>query len=223
MDIGFGMTAIPMAGLFKSSKTEQIKKDIHAAIKKCVPTGFNSFTSIQPDVEETLTNKIYSEIKPTKWLTENILPLDKTKFKLGTLGGGNHFIEVVFDENDDKVWGMLHSGKTTAEHHNDVAIEEMKANKIKNRPQGLAFLHIEVIKAHVVNSIPVVLAHSINNTAIPCTTYIIISPKRTKTIFRICDGVRCMREFMLDNVIKIVSDMTQRKTGASTLTTTSAS
>ncbi len=156
-------------------------------------------------------------------MTENILPLDKTKFKLGTLGGGNHFIEVVFDENDDKVWGMLHSGKTTAEHHNDVAIEEMKANKIKNRPQGLAFLHIEVIKAHVVNSIPVVLAHSINNTAIPCTTYIIISPKRAKTIFRICNDVRCMREFMLDNVIKIVSDMTQRKTGASTLTTTSAS
>ena len=96
----------------------------------------------------------------------------------------------------------------------------MKANKIKNRPQGLAYLHIEVIKAHVVNPIPV---HSINNTAIPCTTYIIISPKRAKTIFRICDGVRNMREFMLDNVIKIVSDMTQRKTGASTLTTTSAS
>ena len=103
MDIGCGMTAIPpMAGLFKNSKTEQIKKDIHAAIKKCVPTGFNSFTSIQPDVEETLTNnKIYSEIKPTKWLTENILPIDKTKFQLGTLGVGNHFIEVVFDENDE--------------------------------------------------------------------------------------------------------------------------
>ena len=147
VDIGCGMTAIPMAGLFKSSMTEKVKKDIHTAIKKCVPTGFNSFTSVQPNVEETLT-KICSEIKPTKWLVDNILPLDKTKLQLGTLGGGNHFIEVVFDESD-QVWVTLHSGsrfvgKTTAEHHNSVAIEEMKANKIKNHPQGLAYLHIEV-------------------------------------------------------------------------------
>ena len=148
VDIGCGMTAIPMAGLFKSSLTEEIKKNIHAAIKKSVPTGFNSFTSIQPNVDETLRN-ICSEIKPTKWLAENILPLDKTKLQLGTLGGGNHFIEVVFDESD-QVWVMLHSGsryvgKTTAEHHNAVALEEMKAQKIKDHPPGLAYLHIEVV------------------------------------------------------------------------------
>ena len=147
VDIGCGMTAIPLAKLFKNDLNESMKQKIHSAIKNVVPTGFNSFATIQPGVEEAL-EKICKEIKPTKWLTENILTLDKTKLQLGTLGGGNHFIEVVHDENE-QVWVMLHSGsryvgKTTAEHHNDIALKEMKANKIKNHPPGLAYLRIDV-------------------------------------------------------------------------------
>ena len=34
---------------------------------------------------------------------------DKVDKQLGTLGGGNHFIEICLDE-DDRVWVMLHSG-----------------------------------------------------------------------------------------------------------------
>lgn len=33
----------------------------------------------------------------------------KAASQLGTLGGGNHFVEICYDENDD-VWVMLHSG-----------------------------------------------------------------------------------------------------------------
>jgi tRNA-splicing ligase RtcB (3'-phosphate/5'-hydroxy nucleic acid ligase) len=45
--------------------------------------------------------------------------------QIGTLGGGNHFIEVCLDTNDT-VWLMLHSGsrnvgKTLAEHHMQIA------------------------------------------------------------------------------------------------------
>jgi tRNA-splicing ligase RtcB len=35
---------------------------------------------------------------------------DKLDRQLGSLGGGNHFIEVCLDETDDRVWVMLHSG-----------------------------------------------------------------------------------------------------------------
>src|SRR3546814_11330689 len=35
--------------------------------------------------------------------------IDKVDKQLGTLGGGNHFIEVCLDESED-VWVMLHSG-----------------------------------------------------------------------------------------------------------------
>jgi tRNA-splicing ligase RtcB len=45
--------------------------------------------------------------------------------QVGSLGGGNHFIEVCADENN-MIWLMLHSGsrnigKTTAEYYNTLA------------------------------------------------------------------------------------------------------
>src|SRR5699024_1035234 len=47
------------------------------------------------------------------------------RMQLGTLGGGNHFIEVCLDENDN-VWTFLHSGSRgignrIAQHHIDTA------------------------------------------------------------------------------------------------------
>jgi RNA-splicing ligase RtcB len=50
---------------------------------------------------------------------------DKATSQMGTLGGGNHFIELCLDE-DDRVWLFLHSGsrnigKTLAEIHIEVA------------------------------------------------------------------------------------------------------
>src|SRR5690606_35834791 len=52
--------------------------------------------------------------------------------QLGTLGGGNHFIEVCLD-TEDRVWLMLHSGsrnigKELAEYHISVA-KELSHNK----------------------------------------------------------------------------------------------
>jgi tRNA-splicing ligase RtcB len=35
---------------------------------------------------------------------------DRALHQLGTLGGGNHFIEVCVDQDDDRLWVMLHSG-----------------------------------------------------------------------------------------------------------------
>jgi tRNA-splicing ligase RtcB len=47
---------------------------------------------------------------------------EKAALQAGTLGGGNHFIEVCVDQDDDKLWVLLHSGsrhigKVTAEKH----------------------------------------------------------------------------------------------------------
>jgi tRNA-splicing ligase RtcB len=48
--------------------------------------------------------------------------MDRALHQLGTLGGGNHFIEVCVDDADRGVWLMLHSGSrnignVTAERH----------------------------------------------------------------------------------------------------------
>jgi len=56
---------------------------------------------------------------------------NKARAQVGTLGGGNHFIEVCLDE-DEKVWIMLHSGsrrigKEVAERHIAIA-KKLKHN-----------------------------------------------------------------------------------------------
>lgn len=48
--------------------------------------------------------------------------MDRALHQLGTLGGGNHFIEVCVDERDGAIWTLLHSGsryigKSVAEAH----------------------------------------------------------------------------------------------------------
>lgn len=56
---------------------------------------------------------------------------DRALHQLGTLGGGNHFIEICVDGDDGKLWVLLHSGsrnigKTVAEKHIGRAKGEMK-------------------------------------------------------------------------------------------------
>lgn len=63
--------------------------------------------------------------RPSSWLEVNID--SRSRCQLGTLGGGNHFLEIVADETD-RVWLMLHSGSRhignfTAEYYNEKAME----------------------------------------------------------------------------------------------------
>jgi tRNA-splicing ligase RtcB (3'-phosphate/5'-hydroxy nucleic acid ligase) len=64
--------------------------------------------------------------------------------QLGTLGGGNHFIEVCLDE-EDRLWIMLHSGSRGAgnrigSHFIEVAKKEMERFFIHLPDQDLAYL-----------------------------------------------------------------------------------
>lgn len=66
---------------------------------------------------------------------------------MGTLGGGNHFIEVVADETG-RIWLMLHSGsryigKFTAEFYNGLAKDQMKKQALKPNYQDLYYLRID--------------------------------------------------------------------------------
>src|SRR5256885_998024 len=54
--------------------------------------------------------KLWTRIDEFGRLTEAVQSLEgKARKQLGTLGGGNHFIELCLDA-DDRVWLMLHSG-----------------------------------------------------------------------------------------------------------------
>ena len=73
---------------------------------------------------------------------------DKTKRdwrkQIGSLGSGNHFIEVVLDK-DERVWGFLHSGSrgvgaSVANHHIKIAQAEMKRHGVELPDRDLAYL-----------------------------------------------------------------------------------
>jgi tRNA-splicing ligase RtcB len=78
---------------------------LRVAIEQAVPLGFNYNTTLT-DSAQRRANTL------TQWdgyagHIEDIAP--HWRLQLGSLGGGNHFIEVSVDENSD-VWLFLHSG-----------------------------------------------------------------------------------------------------------------
>ncbi|NEQ98673.1 MAG: RtcB family protein [Cyanothece sp. SIO2G6] len=102
VDIGCGMCAIqtPFVADQLDGKLKSIRKDIEAAI----PVGFES----NKNVEKSVYN--WQGWKEFKHLHAKVQHLETKALKqMGSLGGGNHFIEVCLDEAD-QVWLMLHSG-----------------------------------------------------------------------------------------------------------------
>ncbi len=116
-DIGCGVCTIPTnikAGSLDRDTLRKIREDI----KKVIPMGFHkhnkttrmlSVNSSTPIIEREYENAMQS---------------------LGTLGGGNHFIELQRDPQD-YVWIMIHSGsrnvgKQVCDHYNKLAKADSK-------------------------------------------------------------------------------------------------
>ncbi|NJK39542.1 MAG: RtcB family protein [Oscillatoriales cyanobacterium RM2_1_1] len=118
VDIGCGMCAIktPFVADQVAGKLKQIRREIEAKI----PVGFND----NREIEKSVTN--WQGWKQFKDLHPKVQHLDSKAMKqLGSLGGGNHFIELCLD-TEDSVWLMLHSGSRNignmlAQHHIETA------------------------------------------------------------------------------------------------------
>lgn len=135
VDIGCGMAAIKLSGINISHIGDLAK--LRHSIERSVPVGFE-------------THKNFSD-KALAWEGWKTMPdiVDTTNLRsraalqLGTLGGGNHFIELCLDTNNE-VWIMLHSGsrnigKTIAEKHIDKAKGIMKQMFISLPDPDLAY------------------------------------------------------------------------------------
>ena len=135
VDIGCGMCAIKTSITVDELDTETLKKIIDK-IKKVIPVGFNKHKegqalNLMPDYKnlevkgdpKTVGNfEITLNIKNHPIIAKEYNNALKS---LGTLGGGNHFIEIQKD-NDDHIWIMIHSGsrnlgKQVAGHYNKIA------------------------------------------------------------------------------------------------------
>jgi tRNA-splicing ligase RtcB len=146
VDIGCGMIAV---------KTRFTRTDVDARtaggltlralreeIERSVPTSAGSnnrriVATAQPRIRELEKLAAASGFDPATYVA-------KWRLQLGTLGSGNHFIEVSLDESDT-VWLFLHSGSRgignrIAQHHIAVAKRAMQAAAITLPDRDLAYL-----------------------------------------------------------------------------------
>ena len=140
VDIGCGMafieTNIPVS-LLKETITGSgnLIKLIIGNILRAVPVGFNHHKKAQ---ESEVLDKATTELEKYNSDAELIPQIEKGYFQVGTLGGGNHFIEIQQDENG-MACIMLHSGSRhfgnmVGKHFNKIA-ENLNKKWYSNIPE----------------------------------------------------------------------------------------
>ena len=118
VDIGCGMCAVKTNWKVSDIPTEVLRKEIMKGIRNRIPLGKEHH--VQPQEECHLpTGHDIEKLKIVNGRYKSIL------HEVGTLGGGNHFIELQKDE-DDNLWIMIHSGsrnlgKRVGDYYNNIA------------------------------------------------------------------------------------------------------
>jgi tRNA-splicing ligase RtcB (3'-phosphate/5'-hydroxy nucleic acid ligase) len=109
VDIGCGMAALK-TNLMADRLPDDLKPIRHA-IERAIPVGFSEHEEPIWSRWEDLKRETESSLwTPFAQLTPEVQErAGKAQRQLGTLGGGNHFIELCLD-TDNRVWLMLHSG-----------------------------------------------------------------------------------------------------------------
>jgi tRNA-splicing ligase RtcB len=127
VDIGCGMMAVKTP--FKSGILDGKLKELRLKIEETIPTGFSAYGE---SVDESSHWEGWNDFKELHKGVQDRKA--KAMQQLGTLGGGNHFIEVCLD-TENYVWLMLHSGsrnigKELAERHISTAKSLWRLNEL---------------------------------------------------------------------------------------------
>jgi len=111
VDIGCGMNAMRLS--LKAGELPDSLRRVRSAIEAAVPVGFdmhNRDDTVRDSTVRSLSKGLHAIIDQHPGIGKMQKAFSRTWIRqIGTLGGGNHFIEICVDENDD-VWIMLHSG-----------------------------------------------------------------------------------------------------------------
>ncbi len=116
VDIGCGMAAV-RTSLDASALDGKLPR-LRASIERGIPVGFHQRSEVHPRAAALLRAAENADLPAVASEAEK----KKAAHQCGTLGGGNHFIEICVGEDDARVWVLLHSGsrnigKVTAERH----------------------------------------------------------------------------------------------------------
>jgi tRNA-splicing ligase RtcB len=146
VDIGCGMCAVRTNIKTDDVERKQLTK-IMAGIRELIPLGFDHHKERQDEV-----------LMPQGYNIDDLVIVKRQYLaalkQLGTLGGGNHFIELQRSD-DGFLWLMIHSGSRNfglqvAEYYNKKAkkLNEIYYSSV-NPKADLAFLPFETDEAHL--------------------------------------------------------------------------
>jgi tRNA-splicing ligase RtcB len=139
VDIGCGMIAQKTS--LKATDLPDSLGKIRSAIERAVPVGKADHKNV-PRLASDSWAQLDSGFK--RILAKNSRLKDSKRVsQLGTLGGGNHFIELCLDE-EQAVWIMLHSGSRgvgnlIGRHYIELAKREMEKHSIHLPDRDLAY------------------------------------------------------------------------------------
>jgi tRNA-splicing ligase RtcB len=144
VDIGCGMVAARLS-ITANDLDEKSLKRVFEQISRDVPVGRAQHSDARALVTAALPFesglKVLADRHPQ--LLKSFGKLSKWVNQIGTLGGGNHFIEVCLDE-ENRVWIMLHSGSrgvgnAIADYFIQLARKDMERWMIQLPDRDLAY------------------------------------------------------------------------------------
>lgn len=142
VDIGCGMVAAKTN--LKASDLPESLFSLRNAIERDVPVGFNEHKAGIPSVSGPYADVLRKNLRKTMDTFDNLAlkeklgraDINKIGRQIGTLGGGNHFIEVCLD-SEDCVWVMLHSGSRGIGNQIGTVAIELAKEQAARRDWGL--------------------------------------------------------------------------------------
>jgi tRNA-splicing ligase RtcB len=139
VDIGCGMMAIETG--YHADDLPSDRGRLHAAISAAIPLSAGKYNQ---DIYSEGTAGRIDELEQMKGYEQAEAIAPNWRLQLGSLGSGNHFIEVSLDEHD-MVWLFLHSGSRgvgnkLAMKHIKVAQEQCEKRWISLPDRDLAYL-----------------------------------------------------------------------------------
>ena len=156
VDIGCGMVATETDIPAERFGDMSFRRAFQEKLKERIPVGEGV------SHRETQNWKGFEEYTANNGMRSNLWPSKLDRMNLGTLGGGNHFIELqkstALDGSDapeggSKVWLMIHSGsrnlgKRIEEHYHKIANRLCTRFRVPLADPDLAFLPIEEQDGH---------------------------------------------------------------------------
>ncbi len=146
VDIGCGMMAVRLDGARDGDLPESLAQ-IRSEIEHTVPTGFATHAPAQQNGQaaaEMFESFKWLEAKhPKAFARRKDSPATIIASQFGSLGGGNHFIELCIDEAGE-LWVMLHSGSrgignVIGTYFIELARQDMRTHFINLPDRDLAY------------------------------------------------------------------------------------